>query len=267
MEQLGLWRPEVHGFSAMPNPAAPHACPGMNNLPAAALWFAGQAHTPVRLTFTDNHATMISYRYTDHGLRLRLHRMFRAAGSQELTALAAFVLRGDKQAGRLLDKFMAKQAAQLPLLLPPRVVTRGRVHNLEAIFAELNARYFHNACAAAITWEPAHKATRRTTRVWARYQPQLKLIYVHAMLDHPDVPAFYVAWVVFQAMLRELFEPTAGARNRSLPPEYHIIVAGYHDFARCRAWEQENAPRLHKAPRWRLVGSRRFPRSDPSAST
>lgn len=270
MEQLPFWHPLPPDVSGPPEAPDGAPFPGTKNLGALAGWFASKLGLMVRLTFTHNYSTMISYRHTPYGLRLRLHRMFLQAGPSEMEALVAFIGGDGKHAGKLLDRFMTEQAAQLPLRLPARQDTRGQHHDLAGIFTMLNDRYFHGACRATVGWTSPIKVAKgkrsRTPPAAAAlcsYELRHKRIGIDRRLDQSWVPQTYIAWVVYQAMLHELFAIGTGpGRKRGYPLEFDIVATSYADYAACQAWEQEHLRHVLHGPAGlpRDRGARRLPR-------
>ena len=199
----------------------------------------------VRVTFTQNRSTMISYREKHGGaLDIRLHQMFLEAPDGVLAALAVYLTGRDKRAAAVIDGFIRARQAEVP---PPdvRCVPTGRFHDLRALFDRLNATYFHGACVARITWGSAGSRRYRRSIQLGCYVRGESLIRVHPCLDQAFVPEFYVAWIVFHEMLHEVFGVERhGTRHSIHPPEFVAIEQTYPDYARCKAWEEQNLPRL-----------------------
>ncbi|MBZ5569789.1 MAG: M48 family peptidase [Acidobacteriia bacterium] len=74
---------------------------------------------------------------------------------------------------------------------------RGRVYDLEAIFDELNTRYFYGLLARPqMTWsrEPARHAL-------GHYDPAHNAIVVSRAFDRPQAPRYAVEYIVYHEML------------------------------------------------------------------
>jgi predicted metal-dependent hydrolase len=77
--------------------------------------------------------------------------------------------------------------------LPPR----GRHHNLEEIFHDLNRRFFHNEIPPPrIGWSHQY-----ATRILGHYDSGHKTIIISRKLDSPSVPRYLVEYVVYHEML------------------------------------------------------------------
>lgn len=74
---------------------------------------------------------------------------------------------------------------------------RGRIYDLEKIFDDLNARYFHSLLARPrLAWS-ASKARNRL----GHYDPAHNAIVLSRVFDHPQVPRAAVEYIVYHEML------------------------------------------------------------------
>ncbi len=74
---------------------------------------------------------------------------------------------------------------------------KGEVYDLEAIFDELNFRYFFGLMARpAIGW-----SRRRSRQTLGHYDPSHNAIVLNCILDSPEVPRLVVEYVMFHEML------------------------------------------------------------------
>jgi predicted metal-dependent hydrolase len=73
----------------------------------------------------------------------------------------------------------------------------GRTYNLEAIFDELNTRYFYGLLARPeMTWSRDHARNSLS-----HYDPAHNTIVVSRVFDHPRVPQYAVEYIVYHEML------------------------------------------------------------------
>lgn len=85
----------------------------------------------------------------------------------------------------------------------------GECHNLPALFAELNQRYFDEALRP-----PRLGWSERTWRAQLGcYDPALNAILINRLLDRPDVPDYVVSYVLYHEMLH-MKHPLRVARCR-----------------------------------------------------
>ena len=74
---------------------------------------------------------------------------------------------------------------------------RGHVYDLDAIFEELNTRFFHGLMARPrMSWSPS-----KTRRILGHYDPAHNAIIISRIFDHFAVPAYVLEYVVYHEML------------------------------------------------------------------
>ena len=175
---------------------------------------------------------------------MRLHELFCEATASDLEALAGYLAGSDRESAAALDRFIHAHGQRLPV--PRRKVQAcGRQHDLQVIFDELNASFFHDACAARITWGHAGRRRYRRSIQLGVYRSQERLISIHPSLDQAFVPRFYVTWIVYHEMLHDVFGIAVSGRRRSMhPPEFGALEQTYPEYQRCKDWEHANLSRL-----------------------
>ena len=74
---------------------------------------------------------------------------------------------------------------------------QGRYYDLDAIFEELNTRFFHGLMARPrMSWSQT-----RTRRILGHYDPAHNAIIISRIFDHPAVPRFVLEYIVYHEML------------------------------------------------------------------
>jgi hypothetical protein len=196
----------------------------------------------VRLAITDNRSTVISYRRRGAVLVLRVHHMFLQAPLHIVDALAAYAGKGDREAGPRLDAFIRAHRDRLKPPRPPGSIrTRGLFYDLEEIFGRLNVLHFENQIDARIGWgRLTSKRGRRSIRMGV-YLHDERLIRIHPALDRPEVPPFFIDFVVFHEMLHQAVPADCdGERRQHHGPEFRARERAYPDYERAIAWEKQH---------------------------
>ncbi len=210
----------------------------------------------VRLTVHDNRSTMVSFRRRPGEVHYRVHHMFLEAPGEVVSALAAFAGPGRggagarrRRAGSHIDAFVKAHRARIGAPRADRLEPLGRVHDLQAIFDQVNAEHFEDAIEARIGWGPVRSGRRRRTVKTGVYVQDARIIRIDPTLDRPEVPAFYVAAVVFHEMLHQAV-PAREVNGRRVVhgPEFRRRERAYPDHARARAWEERNLALLLSSP-------------------
>lgn len=204
----------------------------------------------LQLTLTDNRYSMVAVRRLPDGYRVRLHRMFAAAEPRLVRALARYVVHNDARASALLGEHIERhkhQIRQQPRQTRTLVLrTAGAHHDLQVIFDALNQAHFGGALDARITWGPAAKARgRRRSIKMGSFSVEDRIIRIHPALDQPDVPGYFVAWIVFHEMLHGKHAVVrVGGRRCFHPPAFLDDERGFPDYERATAWERANIDKL-----------------------
>ena len=74
---------------------------------------------------------------------------------------------------------------------------RGCFYDLDAIFEELNTRFFHGLMARPrMSWSPT-----KTRRILGHYDPAHNAIIISRIFDHEAVPRHVVEYIVYHEML------------------------------------------------------------------
>ena len=206
------------------------------------------------LAVTDNRHTIISVKREKGLYRLRLHHMFLEAQGEVIQALGRYVGENDRDASNFLGQYIdsnqhlirrVRRARPAPVTLE----TAGEVFDLQAIFDDLNARYFDRRIEARITWgqrpPPGARKRKRNSIKMGSYSVEDRLIRLHPSLDRLFVPRFFLEWIVYHEMLHQKHDiPVVGGRRQFHTPEFLLEEAAFENYDRARRWERENLNRL-----------------------
>ncbi len=126
--------------------------------------------------------------------------------------------------------------------------SRGRVHDLESSWSDVNYRYFDSALSdVLVTWgqrtQPARGQARQSIKLGS-YSATERLIRVHPVLDRDWVPRYFVAYIVYHELLHHLVPPVrvGGPRRVAFagvpPPRARVLALR----ARARVGAQAHPP-------------------------
>jgi predicted metal-dependent hydrolase len=110
---------------------------------------------------------------------------------------------------------------------------RGRVYDLDAIFEDLNRRFFYGLLARPqMTWSRDHARNSL-----GHYDPAHNAIVVSRIFDHPRVPAYAVEYIVYHEMLH-LKHPVRlrGSRRCVHSAEFHQEEKLFPQLAEAQAF-------------------------------
>ena len=197
-----------------------------------------------RVVITDNLRTMLSIKRTKLGFSFRLHHMFIDAPPMVLRAVVAYAERQDEEASELLRAFIDANEDAVRERDEPRQVTletEGRHYDLQEMFDALNAEYFGGAIKARITWGPRSKRkTGRSSIKLGSYTVEDELIRIHPVLDAPDVPRYYLEWVIYHEMLHEIHDmPVVDGRRVYHTRAFRQAEAKFARYPEAVLWERQ----------------------------
>ncbi len=206
---------------------------------------------PLELTFTENRSVLLSFQKKNGVLRLRLHRMFLHAPMEVVRAVARGACRNGRGADGIVRRFMNDNLHRVrssTRALPP-LRTQGRVHDLGLIFQRLNERFFGSKLEASVTWGRGGARSRRGRLTFGSYDPVLRIVRIHPVLDRRDVPLYFLESVVYHEMLHHLL---GGVPDRVGRTVYHSKAfreaeTRFPWHREALAWEKENLGHVLRA--------------------
>jgi len=206
---------------------------------------------PLRLTLTENRSVLLSFRKQGGVVYLRLHRMFLHAPGGVVRAVARGLRRTNRNADGEVRRFMNENLHRVrrePQRMP-QIETRGAVYDLENIFDRLNAQFFHKKLAVPLTWGRGSGRARRGGLTFGSYDPVLRLIRIHPVLDRAEVPLLFLESVVYHEMLHHHLGgiPDSAGRTVYHSRQFREEEARYPHHQEALVWEKENLPLLLRA--------------------
>jgi hypothetical protein len=203
------------------------------------------------LSITDNRHSIITHRIAKGTLHARVHHMFLDAPAYVADALVRYITRGDRAASATLGNFidangfrLARRKRNDPL------ITKGKHHDLLALFEAVNERYFEGSVNALITWgkRPTRKARKRKTIKLGSYSAVDRLIRLHPALDQKWVPRYFATYIVYHEMLHHVIPGSRGLGRVNLhPPEFKEREREFRHYERALQWEKRHVARLLRA--------------------
>jgi hypothetical protein len=205
------------------------------------------AQVRVSLTVHDNRSTMMSFKRQPPVLKIRVHHMFLDASDDVIQAMADYAGRTNKTAGDILDDFISKKQAEIRAQPrnPNLLEARGQCFDLREIFDAINEEFFQGGLKARIGWGRHTSRRRRKSIRLGVYDHKAREIRVHPVLDKPEVPKFFVEYIVFHEMLHQLFPSYRHVgRNVHHPKAFRDREKSFPKYSAAIAWESEHLSQL-----------------------
>ena len=203
---------------------------------------------PVHLTLTNNSTALLSVNERATPPRIRLHRMFLAAGEEVIREIAEYIGARREQTP-LFWEFVRDNHSALPPAPPreTRLYTRGRHYDLADTFSSVNDTYFGGELDCKITWGRRTKSTRVRHCTLGSYTLESDTVRINPVLDRESVPRYYLEFIVYHEMLhaqlyREQVRETGaitmqGKRRVVHSPEFKGREKLFEHYARAMRFE------------------------------
>jgi hypothetical protein len=195
---------------------------------------------PLTLTWHENRSSYLSFRKTRTHLHLRLHRLFEEAPSPVLEALIQFAIHRDLKARTLI-----KQMAHLYFSenrVPADLVTqKGTTYDLQEIYTRMQSLL--PVSDIRIGWARIRKVSGRfRSLTFGTYDPYRHQIRIHPILDHPEVPLYFLEFIVYHEMLHAVCKSRVAAdgRCRIHTREFREKERQFPQYEVAKAWEKQS---------------------------
>ncbi len=162
----------------------------------------------IELKINENHSTFLSVLKTrKNALKLSLHKLFLHGPDSICEAVVRFSLRKDPCALKRIRFFANTYFSRADYsfcVSEESLKTKGKCYDLEEIYNSLNKKFFENKLQLKITWFKKPKYQTFSSLTFGSYNRLLKLIRINEILDNPQVPYYFIIYVVYHEMLHHI---------------------------------------------------------------
>lgn len=196
---------------------------------------------PLQVRFHENKTTYLRVEKSRGMLRLHLHRLFLEAPTPVLEAIVRFATKRDPYALRTIRQ-MANLYFSEHRIEPVQLTEQGINYDLRAIYETLKAKYFDPSYNAAIGWSNRKPRGKCRFLTFGSYDRQSHQIRINRLLDDPQVPFYFVEFIVYHEMLHAVCLPIIDERGRTWvhTREFREKERLFPDFAAVKAWEKQS---------------------------
>ncbi len=107
--------------------------------------------------------------------------------------------------------------------------------HLQAVYDELNARYFKSSLRCSITWGRRQKKAKRRSICYGSYDRSRRLIRINPLLDAACVEPDFIKYIVYHEMLHAAIPvERKNGRNQIHPPVFRTREKMYPNWYRMR---------------------------------
>jgi hypothetical protein len=205
----------------------------------------------VRIRVHRNRRTLIRWRVQRDAFEIGVHHAFLPHPDDVL----AVVLHRDDEAWRRLRALPRDDGA-------PQLATEGHAHDLQALLGPaVDAIHWPMGPPSDLVLGWGRWPTqppRRNLRLGSCAAGPPPVVRMHPVLDHADVPDYFVGFVIFHELLHLRFPPLVEGRRRVVHPRSFRMAEQRHpDHARATAWETKHVGAMLARARAHVLGRRR----------
>jgi hypothetical protein len=197
------------------------------------------------LIWTNNRVSLVSARTHRRAVTLRISKRLLSLGTEAVLPIVGLV-RGDRDAKKrlqvLFNTLPSSHSPQRRTVLR----TEGKTVNLGTHLTYPCALLNMDIADVQITWAAKRRLKRgqRTFRLGS-YDPRTDVIRIHRILDHPEVPSWYIEFVVFHELIHRQMGHVHGLdAARKHNAEFRAIEATFPWINEARSWERTDLMRL-----------------------
>jgi hypothetical protein len=203
--------------------------------------------SPFQLVLHENKTTFLKVEKKAGILHLHLHHLFMEAPTPVLEAIVRFAQKKDLKSKATIQRmahlyFSANRVTPLPL------AAQGNVYDLGPIYARVKKAYFHDEYDAAIGWSERRSQGKFRSITFGCYDRYHHQIRMNPVLDHEEVPLFFLEFVVYHEMLHAVCEPLIDSRGRTWvhTKEFKIKEKLHPFFEEAKKWEGQSLKLLKR---------------------
>ena len=197
--------------------------------------------TPFQIRLHENKTTFLKVEKRAGVFRFHLHRLFVEAPTPVLEAVVRFAHKNDPKAKAILQQ-MAHLYFTKNRSKPLSLSAKGKVYDLEEIYERVKKECFSKEYSASIGWGTRRSQGRFRSVTFGLYDRHCHQIKINPILDHKEVPLFFVEFIVYHEMLHAVCEPLIDSRGRTWvhTKEFKMREKEHPFFKPAKKWEKES---------------------------
>lgn len=220
--------------------------------------YRGLFRGPVQIRVHEKKSSYLSVRKSRGTLCVEVHKLFEEAPSPVLEALVRYCLRGDRTA-LVPIKQMASLYFNEQRIQPKKLKRKGEHYDLAEIYERVKAAFFDPSFEADIGWSERKWRGKLRSVTFGCYDRQAGQIRIHPLLDNPQVPLYFLEFIVYHEMLHAVCKPEIDSAGRAKvhTEEFRKREREHPFFAAAKRWEKREES-------WRDIASGRTQSTEKS---
>jgi hypothetical protein len=195
---------------------------------------------PLCLVWHENKSTYLSVRKVRRTLHMRVHRLFYDAPTPVLEALIRYALKPQDRSAHAMIKQMAHLHFSQVVIAAEPLPTKGHVYDLQEIFHRLLSLVPIEG--VSIGWSRRSKGGKFHSITFGTYDRVCRQIRINAILDDPQVPLYFLEFIVYHEMLHALCPSKMDSFGRCWvhTAEFRSKERQFPQYQAAKEWEKKS---------------------------
>jgi len=192
---------------------------------------------PLEIVWHENKATYISVRKIGGRLFLRLHRLFHDAPTPVLQAIIQFALKRDARSRAIIRQMAHLHFSRAPSE-PRALASQGKAYDLQEIFNRINEPL--KLEGISIGWSTKSPRGKFRSMTFGCFDGSCRQIRINPLLDSPQVPLYFIEFIVYHEALHAVCPPRMDASGRAFihTREFREKERQFPQFEAAKKWEK-----------------------------
>lgn len=173
---------------------------------------------PVEIRLTNNRSTVISiFPKKDAPKKVKVQHAFRAADRETMKALAHMIMHPNSKKTRpLIDAFILGHGGLISALAreAPSPGDQPKNRDLQKMLRKVLREHRLRVSGIKIEWSRGRGQRPASGIKFGSYSHESKTIKIHPELDDPEIPDYFVEYIIYHELLHELFPPARSKNGR-----------------------------------------------------
>ena len=207
---------------------------------------ADESGCRVDLVLTRNRSSIVSIRFiSEMHASVRIHAGFLHAPEEVRRSLARFLRTRKSSDWKVVAEYARgiDTSSERGAAAEAGYCGRGEVHDLVALAAEVNRKFFKGRVKYRIGWGRHSSSRGRGRGISIRYgswDPRSAMIRIHPLLDDSRVPADFVRFIIYHEMLHAIVpSETNGERRNDHTAFFRRQERAFPDYDRMQRLAKE----------------------------
>lgn len=191
----------------------------------------------LHIVWHENKTTYLTVTRKRNEVHLRVHRLFCKAPSPVLEALVRYAVKREEKSLAILKQMAHLHFSQTSIPADP-LPTQGKTYDLKKIFTKL--LLLVPVKNVTIGWSDRVRVGKFRSMTFGTFDKYTRQIRINPLLDDPEVPLYFLQFIVYHEMLHAVCQSQMDATGRCTvhTKEFKERERQFPHFQRAQEWEK-----------------------------